>query len=598
MGVPTLLEVQEALAGARLGELPPLRISVLRAVTVEMLEPYLRYHALRAGFDAKVRFGDYGSVFQEALLDRSPLLSAPLDVILVFMPVSDLSPAIAAGTIAPADVEQEVARVSSAVALAVSGMRRQSDAVILWHGLEPPLYPALGIRDAQVAGGQVEAIHRLNAALAAALRAVPDAFLVDMERCLARVGADAFYDRRYRLMARAPYKPRALAEIAAEDFKFIRGIRGGAKKCLVLDCDNTLWGGIVGEDGVGGIKIGQDYPGSAYLDFQNEIVNLHRRGVVLALCSKNNEADVWEVFETHPDMLLKRHHFAAWRINWNNKADNVAELAEELNLGLDSLVLADDNPFEIGLLAQHLPQVATLQLPQARPVEFGELLAGCGLFETPYFTDEDAKRGAMYRVEAERRRERAGAVDLDSYLQSLEVRVEFGFADSRTIARIAQQTQKTNQFNLTTRRYTEADITRLARSSAHDVLWMRASDRFGDLGAVGTAILAHDGAHARVDTLLMSCRALGRRLEQAFLDEIVRVARARGALVIEGEYRPTAKNAQVRTFYQDNGFSETDVLGDSRTFLLNVRDYRGGQPSLAAVGHAVRAAAEIGTVSP
>ena len=574
--LPSLAKIEADLARPREANAAPLNLVVLRNVTMESIVPYLRYLALQAGFDGRVALGDFGATIQEALAPRSAVLANEADAVLVFTPLETLSRKLTNdfADLVSAEVEQEVQRVIDECVAAIDGIRRQTRSMILWHGFEAPTEPATGIRDVQSEPSQGDVVHRLNRALAAHLRKNANAFLVDVNACLMRVGADAFYDLRYRLMARAPYSAAALAVIASEDFKFVRAQKGRNKKCLVLDCDDTLWGGVVGEDGLAGIGLGDGYPGLAFVEFQREILNLNRRGILVALCSRNNEPDVWEVFDQHPHMLLRRANIAAHRINWNNKVENLRQIAQELNIGLDSLVFADNSPFEIEMVQTALPQVTTLLLPPSMPSQYRQFLARCGLFETPYVTQEDTRRTDMYRAEADRRRAQGSSLDLGEYLRSLQMRVDFGRADADTIPRIAQLTQKTNQFNLTTRRYSETDIKALVSDNRNDVLWMRVADRFGDMGLVGVAVVTHTEGQARIDTFLMSCRILGRGIERAFLDEVVAAASSKGARELTGEFLATAKNAQVAGFYADNGFQMTRKEPAATYFRVATSQYQ------------------------
>ncbi len=572
--LPTLAEIEDRLSAPEIGDLPRMRLAVLRNVTMESIQGYLQYMAYELGFRADVAFGGFDNLVQEALGGAPELLHRDLDAALVFAPLPALSTLLDTGfsALSPAQVEEEVARLVALFGTVVRGIRKQSNAMILWHGLEAPLYPAMGIQDAQLACGQLAVVARLNEGLRLALSSVDNAYLVSMETCLARIGARQFYDLRYWQLARSPYSRLALAEIAREDFKYLRALKGRARKCLVLDCDNTLWGGIVGEDGLEGIKLGSGHPGSAFVEFQREVLSLHRRGVILAICSKNNEADVMEVFERHPDMVLKPEHIAAWRINWRDKAGNLRDIAAELNIGIDSLVFADDSPFEADLARSMVPEVQVLQLPPARPSDYRWILAACGAFDLPRITDEDRKRGALYQAESGRQRERAKCSDLESYCRSLEMKLHIGRADAMSIPRIAQQTQKTNQFNLTSRRYSDADIRSFSESPDHEVLWLRVADKFGDMGIVGTCVIRYQGDEAVVDTLLLSCRALGRGIEGRFLAEAMHLARRRGTQRILGQYIPTAKNSQVEEFYAGQGFVPTPrKAGEGDWFVLDLK---------------------------
>lgn len=555
---PNFADISKALQEADLAGLPVLRLGILRNIMLEPLVTYLRHEALAMGFSAEIRLGEYDNVFQEALGGEQAAYDGQTDAVLVFLHLEGVSWSLARNfnALSQEEARQEIDRVREHCAAIVQGLRARTPAMILWHGFLPPLYPALGIFDAQTENGQLQAVQMLNAAVRSAVRAVPNAYFVDLGLSLARVGGRRFLDNRYWHMGRAPYTLEAYKDIAREEMKFLRARLGKTKKCLVLDCDNTLWGGIIGEDGLAGIKLGESSPGSAYVEFQQQILDLHHRGVILALCSKNNEEDVWEVLEKHPASVIRRRHIAASRINWADKPTNIRDLAAELNIGLDSLVFIDDSDFEVNLVRRELPEVGVLHLAKGQAFHAREMLASCGWFDTLTISQEDRARGGMYAAEAERRQQLSVATDLDSYYRSLEMRLVLSLADAFTIPRVAQQTQKTNQFNLTTRRYSEADISAFVSSPGADVLCVQLSDKYGDSGIVGSCVLRYDGDHAHIDTFLLSCRALGRGVEKIFLNHALRLAQKRGAAVAVGEYIATRKNAQVEIFFAKQGFME------------------------------------------
>lgn len=582
----------------------PLRMAVLRNVVLEPMEPLLRYLLRQDGLRAELAFGRYDTVLQEALGPGGPV-GPDTDCVLVAEALELLDPELVRGFAAlePDAVRARCDAVLAHARAVLAALRGRTQAPVLWCGYETPVHPALGVLDAQGPGGQSGAVRGLNAGLRALLAGVPNAFFVDMDLCLARVGAERFFDRRWWYRARAPYAREGLAAVAREVAALARALRGRARKCLVLDCDGVLWGGVVGEDGPQGIHLGPGHPGAAYVDFQRAVKSLAARGVVLALCSKNNEADVWEVFRNHPAMVLREEDIAAWRIDWNDKAANVEALARELNLGLDAMVFVDDSAFEAGLVRARLPEVAVLHLPAEGAAGNADALAGCGLFDTLARSVEDGLRGAMYRGEARRRRLRAEVPDLDAYLRSLNMRLDVrvvvgpdagsdagsdanpdaGEADAAALARVAQLTQKTNQFNLTARRRTGDDVRALAASPEHLVAWVALEDRFGAMGIVGAAIACPDGrGGAELDTFLLSCRALGRGVETALLAVVLAALRARGVARATGLFVPTAKNAQVRDFYPAHGFAPDGAApqGGPLRFVLDL-----GGPLPAVPGH-------------
>lgn len=549
-------QLQKKLASEDLTVLPRLNIAILRNVTIEPIETYLRYFAYETGFNAKVRFGEYDNIFQEAVAGQGEIITDDLDYILIFAQLETLAPGFVSNftSLTKDDIESEKTCIKNYISSVLNGIRKQTNAVILWHSFELPQHPALGILDSQMDDGQSEVIIELNRITRDLLKKTGNSYLVDMNRSIARLGIKEFYDKRYWHIAKSPYSRLAIAEIAKEDLKFIRALKGKNKKCVVLDCDNVLWGGVIGEDGLAGIKLSKTYPGSVYCEFQKEVLNLYNKGVLIAICSKNNQEDVWEVFQNHPDMVLKEEHIATAQINWEDKATNLRRIAQHLNIGLDSLVFVDDSDFEINLIQQVLPEVTVIHLPKEKAVDCKDILASCGLFDALICSAEDKKRGAMYKAEAERKKLVTQAIDLKSYYKSLEMVATIDLADDFSKPRIAQLTQKTNQFNLTTKRCSETDINEFAESQYSDVLYLRLKDRFGDMGIVGVCILVYEKNTAVFDAFLLSCRALGRKVEDVFLGECLRLCQLRNIKTATGQYFPTAKNMQVKEFFQKRGF--------------------------------------------
>ena len=342
------------------------------------------------------------------------------------------------------------------------------------------------------------------------------------------------------------------------------------KKCLVLDLDNTLWSGVLGEDGISGVKMNGDYPGNAFMYFQEALVSLADSGIIIALCSKNNEADVKELWEKNPFVKLGPKHIAAYRINWQNKADNIRELAKELNIGLDSMVFVDDNPTERELVRQQLPMVSVPEFPK-RPyglMEFYAVLVN-DYFRTYRLTNEDLAKTEQYKANAYRASEQAKFSDLTDFIRSLDIHIDIVKANEFNIPRIAQMTQKTNQFNLTTHRYTEADINAFIDNGA-DIYCISVSDKFGDNGITGEIIVSSDGELADVDTLLLSCRILGKEIEKAFVKSVLNILFDKGIRTITAKYIATRKNAQVADFYDRIGFERVAETADSYDYQLQM----------------------------
>lgn len=563
-------KIQDFLNHADFTELPKINIRVLRNIMLETIEPYLRYLGYSAGLNIDVAFGKYDNILQEAIKKQSNFLNEEADFVLVFSKLETLSSDLSVNfaSLDASTTETEILRIEDYIKCTLSGIRSQTRSPILWHGFELPIYPALGILDSQSSTGQSAMINSLNEVLRSSLKNHDNAYFVDLNLCQGRIGFDRFYDHRFWHIGRAPYTREALREIATEDFKFIRAFKGKSKKCLALDCDNILWGGIIGEDGITGINLGQTYPGSAYYELQQEVLNLYKRGVILALCSRNNENDVWEVFKKHPHMILKEEHIAAAQINWCDKASNLERIAADLNIGLESIVFIDDTEFETNLIRENLPEVEVIYMPQSKAVEYRQILASCGLFDTLTLSDEDKNRTTMYKAEAQRRKLKGLTTDLTTYFRSLKMEIDMSFADEFSIPRIAQLTQKTNQFNLTTKRYSEADIKALALSNLSDVVYLKLKDRFGDSGIVGVCVLRYEDKKSILDTFLLSCRVLGRGIEDIFLTQVLKLAVKRGSKEAIGQYCVTSKNSQVRYFYSERGFQKVDDNQGNRTSLF------------------------------
>lgn len=550
------LEIEALLNKSDLSNFPIFTFSVLRNLTIEPIETYLRYYSFCMGYNAKVIWGGYDNVFQEAMGQNQGLLSKETDCILIFLTLRTLSHSLfyEFTRLSFDEIESEVLRIKEYLQQVLKGIRMQSNALILWHAFEMIPNPVMGVLDDMIDRGQNSIILELNRFLSEIVSSYENIYLVNTNLCLLRIGEDSFYDRRYWHIGKAPYSKRAIAEIANEGFKIIRALKGKNKKCIVLDCDNTLWGGIVGEDGIERIKISDTYPGSFYKEFQTEIFNLCNRGILIALCSKNNPEDVWEVFKHHPDMVIKEQHITLAKINWNDKASNIKAIASELNIGLDSIVFVDDSEFEADLVRRELPEVEVILLPKDKPYEYSRILRCSGFFDSVAFSDEDRSRTAMYRAEVARKHEREKVTDLDDFYRSLKMKIQIKFSDDFSCPRIAQLTQKTNQFNLTTIRYSESDIRMLMNNPNTDVVYLKLADKFGDSGIVGVAIVKYENHQAIIESFLLSCRVLGRKVEEAFLLSILRLAKDKVVASVIGKYVRTKKNSQTEYFYEKNGF--------------------------------------------
>ena len=418
-----------------------------------------------------------------------------------------------------------------------------------------------------------EAVSQFNSDVRQLSKTHKNLHLIDFSEFAEQYPADQLVNWKFYMISQTLLNTK-LAKDFSEWFTHVeRELELKRKKCLVLDLDNTLWGGILGEDGADGIKIGGDYPGKAFYYWQQALLELSKTGVILTICSKNNEQDVEELWKHNPFIVLRKEHFSAWRINWNDKASNIQEIAKELNIGLDSMVFLDDNPAERLLVSQTLPMVAVPEFP-SKPYE---LMPFFKHLVTTYFrvytiTVEDRQKTAQYKANAQRAAARSQFVDMEAYLSSLDMRIDIISANEFNISRIAQMTQKTNQFNLTTHRYTESEIKQLLVEK-WKIFCISVSDRFGDNGITGTVFFKPmSGKQFEIETLLLSCRILGKGIEQAFLSYCLNLLKMEGVQKIHASYLPTAKNSQVSDFYDRMGFFLTDIRNECKYYELPLHE--------------------------
>jgi FkbH-like protein len=443
--------------------------------------------------------------------------------------------------------------------------------------------PILGNNEHRYLQSPLTMVNKLNESL----RTLADekgTHVLAVDTLAARDGITEWHDEGLWHRSKQDIHPRVLHVYGDEVGRLLAAIRGRSYKCLVLDLDNTLWGGVIGDDGLAGIAIGQgSATGEAHLAFQRYALELSRRGVLLAVCSKNDEANALEAFDRHPEMLLRRKHISCFVANWDDKASNLRQIARRLNIGTDSLVLADDNPFERNLVRQELPEVAVPELPED-PAGFAACLAAAGYFEALSITNEDQERVNQYRANTEREQLRESTTDMAGFLQSLRMELHCGPFDPIGLQRIVQLINKTNQFNLLTRRYTDTEVQAVMADPAALHLQFRLQDRFGDNGVIAIVIGKLDAERKLViDTWLMSCRVLGRQVEAATLNVVAKRASAMGATALIGSFRPTPKNAMVRDHYPKLGFDELRQQDGETRWVLPLDRFRAAPVSMTII---------------
>lgn len=542
-----------------------IKVAFLRNYTVEMLLPIVRGEAALCGAEAECCTSSYDDAMQQVLDRSSGIYDLEPDVVCVCLSLRALSPKVTERfhSLDAAALRSELDRVSSYVEQLISAITSLRQCSIIWQNFWLDRMQSAGILDAQFDASERETVHELNARVRSIVRRA-GGYVLDTDAIISRLGHASCIDDKAWHVSKTPFTREGLVAVGQEFGRFLRVMLGDVKKCLVMDCDNTLWGGVVGEDGTHCVKIGSDYPGSVYRDVQQEALDLKDRGIILAICSKNEEADVLDVFRHNREMLLSIDDIAAYEINWRPKSENIASLARRLNIGLDSMVFVDDSEFECGEVKRALPMVDVICL-SGDPSSHARTIRECGLFNAIRLTIDDRLRSESYRAETVREEMRASASTVEEYLKSLDMRAEILVSSEAAIARAAQLTQKTNQFNLTTIRYTDADIRVFCESPTSDVLTVRVTDRVADMGIVGVMILRYDGEDANIDTFLMSCRALGRGVEDALFAAGMENALLHGCRRLTGRFVPTAKNAQVKDLYGRLGMTfreHSDEQGD------------------------------------
>jgi FkbH-like protein len=531
----------------------PVRVAILSDATVDHLWPDIRVAGLRRRLLIQGHATPFGQYRQSLLDPTSGLHQFHPDVI-----VLSLTARSAIGSLHLTATRSEV---DDRIAAAIGDLRmlwrraRSLAAIVIQQNLVDVSHSVFGSYDGMVAATPSQLVARFNHQLIDAATEERVSIL-DVARASQRDGLDAWFDTTRWLQGKLAIAPQAAPMYGELATRIIAAHRGLSRKCLVLDLDNTLWGGVVGDDGLEGIVLGEGSGrGEAHLAVQRYAQQLGERGIILAVCSKNDPAIVMEVFDRHPEMILRRNDIACFAVNWDDKSENLKKISAELNIGLDSLVFVDDNPAERRRIRQSLPVVAVPELPDDVG-QYVRCVSDAGYFEAVAFTPDDRQRQAQYRANASRDAFRDSSESLDDYLRGLEMAVVFGPVSSVDSTRVCQLINKTNQFNPTTRRYSLEDVTRFASSDRHVALQFRLLDRFGDNGIVSAMLLKPGTADdiMDIDVWVMSCRVFGRQLEFEVMNIAVEAARHRGARALTAEYIPTSRNGVVRELYQGLGF--------------------------------------------
>lgn len=566
MGLARDIRKLEAAEGFR-----PMRLSILATSNLDFLAPVLEVTAFADRIHLKTQVAGFNQVDQQTLDPASSLYGFAPNLVLIAARAEDIVADLAYDleSVDGAHIDQWISQIGAKLTswcapLAKAGIQ------VVFLSFARPAHAPLGIREFGHPKGHTRVWNQLNDILAEVTGKYPGVNVIDFEGLVRRIGLQHWEDPKLWNLAKIAGGSKFAGALASEVMPILREHAGRRRKCLVLDLDNTLWGGIIGEDGIPGVKLGGDYPGNIYREFQRRILDLWKMGVLLAVNSKNNPADAEGMITEHPEMLLRLDHFVSRQINWVDKVENLKTIAREVNIGLDSLVFVDDNPVEVERVRNALPEITVFQVPSdlaLLPRQFAEV---CKLFEGVTVSEEDRQRNVMYQQNQLRESQMAAVSSVEEFLGTLEMKVEVDGLHSGNLSRVVQLLHKTNQFNVTTRRHTEQFIAALMTNPDWLVYAVRLKDKFGDNGIVLVAIVEVTGTDARLDTFLMSCRVIGRSLEQAVIGVITADLRVRGAQVLVGEYIPTAKNQMVADLFPRMGFAADGGAAESMRYTLSV----------------------------
>jgi FkbH-like protein len=537
------------------------KLGIVSSHTMDYLAAALPATGLRHSLVLDVKLAAFGQAAQQLLDPASDFAASKLDAVLIAFDYRALG--LNRVSLNPTEAEELISGAINHIASLANGVRDTLRATCILQTLVPPTDPVFGGLDRRIPGSPRAMVERFNQRLLQEVAKETD-LVADVAFLAAQVGLNNWNDARGWHKAKLPAALDATPLYADFLCRLLGSARGKARKCLVLDLDNTLWGGVIGDDGVDGIALGQNSAtGEAHVALQHFILDLRRRGVILAICSKNEDATARIPFRDHPEMVLKEDHIAVFTANWSDKANNLREIAATLNIGTDALVFLDDNPVERNQVRQVLPEVAVPELTED-PADYIALLASAGYFEAIGLSDEDIARADFYQSNAERvSLQKVG--NIGEYLVSLQMVATLSPFDSVARVRISQLVNKSNQFNLTTRRYSEADIEAIEQDPTRFTLQVRLADRFGDNGMISVIVFDKAPGAWSCDTWLMSCRVLGRRVEELVLATVAQAAIEAGATQLLGTYLPTKKNVLVVEHFAKLGFTKVADLPDGGT---------------------------------
>ena len=547
------------------------RIALLSSFTTNGMKESLFVKCCRAGVLPEIYVSGYNQYAQEILNATSQLYEFHPEIIFLFFDTKSLfgDAVLMPYPAQPADWNDITNNKLKEIEMFIDILKERTSAKIVVHNLMVPSYSPLGILEIKSQKSFLESIRKMNQSMSDMFKNDSTVFVFDYEAFCARIGKNNIIDYKLYFLGDIRLALQHIPTLCQEYLAYIKSLKSLTKKCIVLDLDNTLWGGIVGEDGFDGIKLGPTPEGRPFLEFQQYLLSLFNKGVILAINSKNNYSDAIKVIKEHPYMILREEHFAAIKINWNDKISNMKSIAEEINIGLDSIVFFDDDKFNREMIRGSLPEVLVIELPED-PSLYLKTLMTLNDFDSFHLTEEDLQKGKMYAEQRKRTEFQSRATDITEYLKGLQMKVTIDSANTFNIPRVSQLTQKTNQFNMTTKRYLEEDIKKMNEYKNHIIASVKVEDKFGDNGITGAIIIEKYQDEWRIDTFLLSCRVIGRRVEETLLAHIIEEAAKENVKTIIGMFIPTKKNEPAKGFYEKVGFTLSKIEGDKEIWEFKV----------------------------
>ena len=537
-----------------------IRIAILGGFTLNGLEETMRVKCDEKKIQCTTYVSGYNQYNQEILDEKSQLYKFSPDITFLIIDCRNIFGELFLNpySISAEERKQFVQTKSDEIINLAKTLVKKSNSKLILSNFSIPSYSPIGINETKEEFGLHDMVRSLNQNIKIGLKLEPEIFIYDLNSLISKFGEQNVFNYKQFFYGDIRISLDYIPYLAQELIGYVTAVLGLIKKCIVLDLDNTLWGGIVGEDGFEGIKLNDDPIGRAYVEFQYSLLALNQRGILLAINSKNNFDEAIQVIKEHPNMILKEDNFACVRINWNDKVENMKEISDELNIGLDSVVFVDDDPVNIEYMRANLPEVESIQMPADNCHDnTSHLKSITALFDMLKLTDEDKARNQMYLEQRKRTEFKTQVGNLENFLKQMNISINIKNADDFTIPRISQLTLKTNQFNLTTRRYQEEDIRKFSQDSKKIVECAQIEDKFGDNGITAAYIVNKDNEQQwTIDTFLLSCRVIGRGVEDGILSHIIEKARKGGISQVRGEYIKTEKNQPAENLFADFGFKK------------------------------------------